>query len=353
MLTKEQYSRILEELDHCNKPIFFFHDDSDGLSSFLLLYRYKREGKGVCVKSHPKVDERFFKVVREYEPDKIFILDLAILEQDFVDEFRNIPIIWVDHHTPLNIAGVKYFNPRVENPDDGTCASELCYNVVKDQRPQDLWIAAAGIVGDWQISEVTREFSSKYPDLLPASITRPENALFDSPFSRLIKMMNFVLKGSTQEVMKCVKIFTRVESPYELLNGETSQAKFVLKRFEKINALYDNLLAFAIKQVSKSSLILIKYKEDKMSFTGELSNELLYRYPGKVILVAREKSGEMKCSLRTSPGFNLRDAVAKALEGVNGYGGGHEYACGSCVKTEDFEKFVAQLQEVIKAYKPA
>jgi single-stranded DNA-specific DHH superfamily exonuclease len=348
MLTKQQYSDILGELDDCQRPLYLFHDDSDGLSSFLLFYRYKREGKGVCVKSHPKVDSRFFKVVREYAPDKIFILDLAIVEPEFVEEFRSLPIIWIDHHGPLKLPGVKYFNPRVENQNDGTCVSELCYNVVKDQRPQDLWIAAAGIIGDWQLSSVTKDFASKYPDLLPASIDRPEKALFDSPFSKLIKIMNFVLKGSTQEVMKCVKIFTRVESPYELLKGETPQTQFILKRFERINELYEQLLKFAIGKISESRLIMITYKEDKMSFTGELSNELLYRYPGKVILVAREKSGEMKCSLRTSPGLNLQKAIEVALKGINGYGGGHEYACGSCVKVEDFDRFVEQLKEAIK-----
>jgi len=348
MLTKQQYSQILEELDNCNRPIFFFHDDTDGLCSFLLLYRYKREGKGVCVKSHPMVDSRFFKVVQEYEPDKIFILDLAVVQQEFVDEFRSIPMIWVDHHMPLKLPHVKYFNPRVENTEDGTCVAELCYNVVREQRPQDLWVAAVGIVGDWQLSSVTKEFSGKYPDLLPSSIDRPERALFDSPLSRLIKIMNFILKGSTQEVMKCVKIFTRIESPYELLDGQTPQAKFILKRFEKIHALYEKLLHFAISKVSESDLLIVTYKEDKMSFTGELSNELLYRYPKKVILVAREKSGEMKCSLRTSPGLNLQKAIEKALDGVNGYGGGHEYACGSCVKFEDFDKFVEQLKQVIR-----
>ncbi|MBW2964369.1 hypothetical protein KY363_02820, partial [Candidatus Woesearchaeota archaeon] len=264
MLTKEQYSRILEELDNCQKPLFFFHDDSDGLSSFLLLYRYKKEGKGVCVKSHPKVDDRFYKVTREYAPDKIFILDLAIVEQDFVDEFRGIPIIWVDHHTPLDIKGVKYFNPRSADPEDNTCASQLCYNVVKDTGTAELWIAAAGIIGDWQLSEVTREFSERYPDLLPAKINRPEVALFDSPFSRLIKMMNFILKGKTQEVMKCVKILTRIETPYELLNGETPRARFIVKRFEDINTLYESLVEFAVKQVSKSNILVVTYTEDKM-----------------------------------------------------------------------------------------
>ncbi len=348
MISKGQYSRILDELDNCKRPLYFFHDDSDGLCSFLLLYRYKREGKGVCVKSQPRVDSRFFKVVREYLPDKIFILDLAILEQDFVDEFRDIPIVWVDHHNPIRIPGVKYFNPRAEDPADITCVSHHCYKVIEDHRPEDVWIAASGIIGDWQLTDVTEEFSKKYPDLLPSSIDRPEKALFDSPFSKVIKIMNFVLKGRTQDVMKCVKIFTRVDSPYELLEGSTPQSKYILKRFESINEMYEKLLSFAMEQVSNDSLLVVTYEEDAMSFTGELSNELLYRFPDKVILVAREKSGEMKCSLRTSPGLNLPTAIGKALDGVDGYGGGHEYACGSCVKVEDFPRFVKQLRAAIR-----
>ncbi|MFH1063857.1 MAG: DHH family phosphoesterase [Candidatus Woesearchaeota archaeon] len=348
MLSKEQYSKILEELDDCQRPLYFFHDDADGLSSFLLLYRYKNEGKGVCVKSQPKVDNRFFNVVREYAPDKIFILDLAILDEDFADEFRNIPIIWIDHHMPMKIHGVKYFNPRVENIDDSPCASYLCYNVIKDARPEDIWIAAAGTVGDWQLNEVTRQFAKEHPDLLPESVTRPEVALFDTPFSKLVKIFNFMLKGKTQEVMRSVKTLTRVESPYELLNKDTPRAKFILKRYDEINDLYEELLEFAVKKVSKSQLLMVQYAEVKMSFSSELSNELLYRYPDKIILVAREKSGEMKCSLRTSPGINLQEALKKALEGVEGYGGGHKFACGACVKVDDFEQFVDQLKKAVK-----
>ncbi len=348
MLTKEQYSTILKELDNCKRPLYFFHDDSDGLASFLLLYMYKLEGKGVCVKSHPKVDDRFFKVVKEYVPDKIFVLDLAIIDQDFADEFRNIPIIWVDHHTPLDIKGPKYFNPRSENPADNICASQLCYDVIKDTGTANLWIAVAGIIGDWQLSEVTRQFAAENPDLLSVEIDRPEVALFDSPFSKIVKVFNFILKGRTQDVMKCVKILTRVESPAELLEETTPRARFIMKRFNEISALYDSLLEETIKQVSDVPLLVITYTENKMSFTGELSNELLYRYPDKVILVGREKSGEMKCSLRTSPGINLQEALKKALQGIDGYGGGHEYACGTCVKKEQFEQFVEQLKEAIK-----
>jgi single-stranded DNA-specific DHH superfamily exonuclease len=344
MLTQEQYTQILEELDNCNKPLYFFHDDADGLASFLLLYKYKREGKGVCVKSQPKVDSRFFKVVKEYCPDKIFILDLAIVEQDFVDEFRKIPIIWLDHHTPLDIKGIKYFNPRKENSESNICVANLCYDIVRTHRPQDLWIAAAGIIGDWQLGKVTEEFSEKYSELLPSSIKKPEKALFETPFSKIIKIMNFILKGKTQDVMKCVKVMTRIESPQELLEGTTSKAKYILKRFEKIDELYETLKKEAIKKVSKNKLLLVKYKENTMSFTGEISNELLYLYPDKVILVAREKTGEMKCSLRSNSKVKLREVLEKALEGVEGYGGGHEYACGACVKVKDFDRFVENIR---------
>ncbi|MBW2964762.1 DHH family phosphoesterase, partial [Candidatus Woesearchaeota archaeon] len=109
-----------------------------------------------------------------------------------------------------------------------------------------------------------------------------------------------------------------------------------------------SLVEFAVKQVSKSNILVVTYTEDKMSFTGELSNELLYRYPNKVILVAREKSGEMKCSLRSSAGINLQKVLEKALVGMDGYGGGHEHACGACVKKHQFEQFVKQLRDAIK-----
>ncbi|MFC1741334.1 DHHA1 domain-containing protein [Nanoarchaeota archaeon] len=348
MLTKKQYSQILDELDNCKRPLFFFHDDSDGLCSFLLLYRYKLEGKGICVKSHPRVDSRFFKIVNEFEPDKIFLLDLAILDDEFIDEFRKIPIVWIDHHGPAEPRGVKYFNPRVENKDDNTCASQLCYNVIKHIHPENVWIAAAGIVGDWQLTEATQEFSAKFPELLPPEVDRPEVALFDTPFAKLVKILNFTLKGRTQDVMKCVRILTRVESPYELLEGQTPRTRYLIKRYKQINTLYDQLLAFAMKKVSKSNVLVVTYTEDKMSFSGELSNELLYRYPNKVILVAREKSGEMKCSLRSGQDLNIRDALEKAFNGVEGYGGGHEHACGACINVEDFEKFVDQLKAEIK-----
>ena len=142
MLTEKEVAKIRDELDHCNKPLFLFDDDPDCVSSFLLMYRYKKEGKGVLVKTNPKIDDKFLKYVEEYGPDKIFIMDIAEVEQEFLDKVH-LPVIWIDHHELAERSKVYYFNPRKHGSNEPT--SYLCYQVVQ----QDLWIAMAGIVGDW------------------------------------------------------------------------------------------------------------------------------------------------------------------------------------------------------------
>ncbi|MBU0461358.1 MAG: DHH family phosphoesterase [Nanoarchaeota archaeon] len=341
-LKEEDYEKIRDELDSCSRPLYFFHDDSDGLASFLLLYKYKREGSGVVVKAAPNLDKRFLKKVEEYQPDKIFLLDIPIVDQGFIDSCK-VPIIWIDHHPPLERRNIKYYNPRKYNKDENTAASALCYGVVK----QDLWIAAIGIVGDWQLSELTREFAAKYPDLLSPDITRPEKALFETRLGELIRIYESLLKGPTQKVIQSVKILTRIDDPYEVLEGRSSRARLLLKRFRSIAAEFNELFELAKKKAGKSRYLIFTYQENKMSFSGELANKLLYSYPDKIVIVAREKSGEMKCSFRARDA-HLPSVIEKALVNVTGYGGGHEQACGGCIKVEDWKLFLKQFKKGVE-----
>jgi hypothetical protein len=341
VLNKKDLKKLKDELDNCNKPLFFFDDDPDGTSAFLLLYRYKREGRGIPVKAAPKVDNRFLKKVEEYGPDKIFILDIPMVEDSFLENVKT-PVVWLDHHGPASPEGITYLNPRLANQDDNSSTTVNCYCAIQD--PKDLWIAMIGGVGDWQIPPFAKEFSKQYPDLLDPKIDKPEKALFASELGRLVKIISFMLKGKTGDVLKCIKVMTRVESPYEILKEETTQGRFIMKHAKSLQGRYDELLKNAKKKKTKDLILQYIYKDDKTSMTKELSNELLYLYPEKIILVGREKSGEVKMSLRSSK-ILLPPILQAALIGVEGYGGGHEHACGACVKSDDFKRFVEQLQE--------
>ena len=342
-LASNQIQQIKENLDNCKNPLFFFDDDQDGLCSFLQFYRYKKEGKGIIVKTTPKLGSIFVNKVQEYQPDKIFILDVAVVEQDFLDEMK-VPVIWIDHHGPFKGNNVKYFNPRISKWEDNHPTSYMCYQVVN----QDMWLAAIGCVADWFIPPFIKDFKKEFSDLLDKPYKMPGDIIYNTKLGHLIRIFSFVLKGKTNDVMKNVKVLTRIENPNEILNQETSQGRFIYKHYEQVNRLYEPLIKDVLKTAEKTrdKLILFTYKDDRSSFTSDLSNEIIYRYPDKVVLIGREKNDEMKCSLRASK-IVLPPLIEKCLVGLNGFGGGHEHACGLNIKTADFDEFLRRFKEMI------
>ena len=73
----------------------------------------------------------------------------------------------------------------------------------------------------------------------------------------------------------------------------------------------------------------------------------MYKAKAKIILIARKKDGRYKMSIRSKTTL-IPPLLKKALEGVEGYGGGHENACGACVEGGDFEKFISNLRNELK-----
>jgi len=342
-LSKKQYSEMRNHLDNCNNPLFFFDDDQDGLCSFLLLYRYKKQGHGVIVKTSSGITELFTRKVQEYNPDKIFIMDIADVEQEFFDEMK-VPVVWIDHHGPYERKNVKYYNPRVSNKKHNQPTSFLCYKTVE----QDLWIAALGCVADWFLPPFLKEFKKEYPDLIEGKNKSPGDIIYNTKLGHLIRIFSFVLKGKHSDVMNCIKILTRIKDPHELLEAKTEQARFIYKKYETAMGMYKPLLDDMMEKLEKSSenLEVFSYGHDSTSMTSDLSNEAIHRHPDKIIIIAREKNEQMKCSLRSSK-TNLKPLVEKALIGLNGYGGGHENACGANVSKNDFEEFVRRLREMV------
>ena len=339
-------AQIRKELDSCKKPLFFFHDEADGLSSFLLLYRYVGEGKGVPIKYGPGIDETFLRRIEEFSPDKVFITDMAIVSQEFIQQVK-VPIIWIDHHPvseDLDYNGTKYYNPRVKNPDKNIPATKICYDIVK----QDLWVGAVGTIGDWVfIPSFMKKVSNEFPQFLSKKIKTPEDALFNSKFGLLARIFSNVLKGRISEVNKCINVLTRIKDPEEILNQTSSQGNFIYKRYKHVNQPYAELLERAKKHASEDPFLIFSYKADE-SFTGELSNELLYLYPDKVTIVARKKSGEMRCSLRSPKNISVKDILEKSLVGIEGKGGGHPQACGCSVREECWETFIENMRRELE-----
>ncbi|MEM4260769.1 MAG: DHH family phosphoesterase, partial [Candidatus Woesearchaeota archaeon] len=255
----------------------------------------------------------------------------------------NQKIIWLDHHPLQKSKKVIYFNPRKENPEDNRPTSYWAYKISNNK--DFLWLAMLGIVGDWYMPEFREEFSKLYPDILPNNIKTVQEALFNSEFGKLFRIFSFNLMGSSKDAYKSIKIMIRLTSPYEVLKQTTSQGKFLYKKYEKVNKIYKALIKNV--KVSNDKLLLFTYNDDRMSLSADMSNELLVLYPEKLVIIGREKKGEMKCSLRSAK-IKVLPILEKALKGINGYGGGHDFACGACIKIEDFDKFIKNIKNELQ-----
>jgi len=342
--------KIRGVLLNSRRPYFIFHDDPDGLASFLQLYRACGEGKWAIVKSTPRVDETYLERLREYQPDTVFILDIAMVDQEFIDKAKT-RVVWIDHHAPIKRFNVDYFNPRIRNKADNQPVSYLCYEAA--DKKEDLWIMMVGVVGDWCLpkSKYTKEFAQAYPELWGKRIVSPDEALFNTRLGELIMAFSFILKGKTSDVNSSIKELIKIGNPLEILEGKSEAGRKILDRYCRIKQVYDDLLKRAIENKTADNELVFIYQDDDLSFSKDVANALLYMFPNKLIIIGREKGDEVKLSIRARR-LVINRVLEKALAGVNGYGGGHEYACGACIKKDDFGRFLARFAELALATKP-
>ena len=326
-------------LKKAENPLFFYDDDPDGLCSYLLFKKFAEKGKGIPVKS-AILDEKFLKKVKENSPDYIFVLDQPRIDQEFVDKI-NVPLIWLDHHPLADLKGIHYYNPLQYKPKNNKPTTYYAYKITK----QNLWIATLGSIADWHVPNFIKDFNKKYPDLTNNK-TKPGDLNFTTKIGDLIKIFSFLLKGRTSEVKKRVSALSRIKSPYEIINQETPNGRFLYKQADKFKKEYQSILNKAINQPQEKNIFVFKYPSSKNSYTSLLSNELNYLLPKKLVIIARQKDSDLRMSLRYNK--PLHPILEKATKGIEATYGGHEFACGATIKEKDFKTFIQKITQAVK-----
>lgn len=346
-IPEEKLQEFRAALDKAAKPLFFYDGDADGLTSYALLYKYKKEGHGIMISGRPQLNSDFARRYEEYMPDTVFILDTAQLTQEFIDAVQ-CPIYWLDHHDPhhpeLKLPKrMHYYNPRLWDDSDGRPTSFWAYKITK----QNIWIAMAGIVGDYHFDEeIANDFREEYPEYLSKDIHHQGEALFDSKLGELIRVLNFNLKGPVSNCLASVKILTRIEHPDEIMKQTSPKGKYLWKRYQRVMQHYEKLYATVMKEAGKDeNFIIFTYQNDVYSLSGELANEVKYHNKDKATIIGRVHDGKVMMSLR-SENYDILPALQAALKDVDGYGGGHPKACGGVVAEKDFDVFIKKFKEV-------
>lgn len=346
MLTKSQVKEIREHLNAAQNPIFFFDNDPDGLCSFFLLQRFLGRGKGVPIKSYPDLIDEYFRKVSELNSDYIFILDKPIVSEKFFQEARkrNIPVVWIDHHLvekELVPDFVHYYNPVFNKNKSDEPVTALSYQI--SGKKDDLWISVVGGISDKFVSENYDEFMEKYPDLVVKS-KEPLDIYYRSQIGKVARILSFSLKDRTTNVVNMMRFMLNAKSPYEVLE-ESNKNHTMHDRYNKVELKYRRLLQKAtLVEKEKEKILFFQYGGD-LSISSDLSNELAYFFPEKLIVVLYINGLKANISMR---GKKARDIFLEAIKDIEGArGGGHKEAVGGQISVEDIEKFRENLGRVL------
>jgi len=343
MLTKKQVFKIKEHLEKAQYPVFFFDNDPDGLCSFLLLQRYIGRGKGVPIRSFPEMNSEYFRKVGELNADYIFILDKPVVSKEFFDEVEkiNIPVVWIDHHKTDKKKipkFVDYYNSALGRSKKCEPVTYLCQKITN--KKEDLWLGVIGCISDRFMPNFYTEFKKKYPDL---SINSKEafEILYKSQIGIIARMFCFALKDKTTNVIQMIKFLMTVKTPYDVLE-ETNKNREMHLRFKHISKKSEKFIEKAKLGLDQSKVLFFQYSGE-LSISADLSNELTYLFPKKIIVVIYTSGIKANISIR---GDKIKSMVLTCLKGLDGAtGGGHENAVGAQVRLEDLEKFKENIKK--------
>ena len=347
MLTKKQLSEIKNHLEKAQNPIFFFDNDADGLCSFLLLQRFIERGKGVPVRSFPEMSKDYFRKIQELNADYIFILDKPMVSREFFEEAEkiNIPVVWIDHHDINSFIPkfVNYYNPNKNKKKSSEPTTFLCWQVVSKNRKEDLWFAVVGCVADSFMPKFYNDFLKKHPEL-GFKTKNAFDVFYKTQIGKVARIFGFALKDSTTNVITMLKFLMKSKSPYDVLEENNKNAT-MHDRFDQIEKRYKKLLEKAEEVYTENKILFFQYSGD-LSISSDLANELMYKFPDKIIVVVYLTGIKANVSVR---GKKVKYLVLKAIKDLEGAtGGGHEDAVGAKVSVDDLEVFRNRLEEFSK-----
>lgn len=344
MLSDKENLEIREHLEKAQNPLFYFDNDQDGLSSYLILRRFLERGNGVPVKTSP-LDMSYFRRVDEFDPDYIFILDQPSVSNEFFESLRerNIPVVWIDHHeNDLDEIPdwVEYYNPIYSEDKSNEPVTDLCYRVV--ERKSDLWLLITGCIADKFLPLDYKEFLKKYPELGIES-EDPFEIFYESDIGKISRMMGSGLKDRTTFVMKMIKFLIDVKTPNEILE-EKRENHNMHKTFNNIDEKLKKLLWKANEEFDGGKVLFFTYS-GATSMSADIANRLSHKYKDKVIVVAYIKGERVNLSIR---GKGVREIVLGVLKDLPfSTGGGHEDAVGAQIDKDQLEIFESNFKRLI------
>lgn len=254
----------------------------------------------------------------------------APTEKEFVNLLSSFKkTVYIDHHYASAETKERILNSGIEYIHDTTeCASMLTYLYFKNELQKGFDdLALYGAVTDYMDNSpnASKLMERKDRHIVLLEATLLSNAIFNAD-------MNFR--------RRIVVELSRGKKPHQIRNV-TRNAIQHLSRLDR--------LIVKIKENSKK-LNRIAYVKTSEESTGNVAKLLLGIYDVPVAVAYKdEERGWVEVSFRATSEcrIHLGQVIGKAVQELDGSGGGHQRAAGCRIKEENLEKLLSYLDNVV------
>ena len=309
-------------------PLILGHFDADGLSAVAILKRtlgaadVRLTGKG----ENPW-DEAMRTELAERAPAGIIATDLGVREGDILP---GTPTVLIDHHVPTGTPGEAVVISG--NGCDPEPTSALLAWWAVGARPELLWLAAIGLIGDMA------------DDKGFAELAEAEKRYGKTALRNAVSLINAPRRTASADATPALNLLLKCNSPKELLSGEHPETAQLLAAKEEVKAEMEAARRVAPKVRGEVALIPLA---SACQIHPLIAQAWRGRLKDKVVIAANKdyRPGWVHFAARTAAGHDLIDFFAQRRPDGAGseYGSGHRAASGGALRIPEWNRFVAAL----------
>lgn len=342
------------------RVVVVYDDDPDGICSAVLMINYlkKQENKifFFAARSPSRVTRELMNQILKLKPYAVISLDFAENLDFPANKFdlKGIKYLAIDHHPPKKYnfpLKTVYVNPKLE--DNKECCSAFVYSLISRIIPfeKNLWIAAIGVIGDYQVQEsraLIEKVIKMYPPLFE-NITVDNKSLRKTTFGSLARSLDSISSVKFHEgCNQAVNLLLKSRTPYDALNRKIPEVKRLFNIHDGYHSNLRKLEAEFKDNHEKIGKIYYFKVKSEYSVKSTLSTELGAKYPSKVVIIAQDDGKLTHASLRNQSGkYDLNEIIQKSIKGLHGRGGGHKKAAGVALQRTDFGIFLKRFARIV------
>ncbi len=302
-----------------------FHADSDGVVSAFFVSK-ELDRLNLEYSLHPSLGAYV-----EFTGKNNISLDISNVKSS-----EKINLV-IDHHISDKL-NLFYSNPRQSGFE--WPVSFTTYALFGEKKLA--WVSAIGVVADWCVDRVPKQFWEIVKDEVPELIPKVDQIyLANHLLGEMALMIDCAIsKYRAKGALLALEVLKSSKTYKEILNGKGKAAQ--LKKIKK--EILNEVESIFGNEIITDKLILLKFKSNH-KIKSLVAAWAKSKYPDRMIIIAQEERDTVRLSFRH--GDDLNNLIKELTKGI-GDGGGHPQASGGFVKKKYWETFTERLFNKIK-----